>query len=250
MQSTTETTSPPSPLISRESLQTRAHATQLRTHLGAMAHLLQDDAALDASLRATLMAHPLAAADTTLDPSSRDVWLFGYGSLIWNPLIHFIAQRVTTIRGYHRKFCLFSRVNRGSPALPGLVLGLDRGGACTGVAYRIAAAEVWKELSLTWRREMMMNSYRAIWCAVEIDGAREYVLTFAIDRAHPACACALTEDEVVDRLARATGLQGSSAEYLYKTAQGLHSHGIVDLHIEALAAKVKARIETLPASSQ
>ena len=193
-----------------------------------MAHLLQDDAALDASLRATLAAHPLAAQDAAHDPSSRDVWLFGYGSLIWNPLVHFIEQRVATIRGYHRKFCLFSRVNRGSPALPGLVLGLDRGGACTGVAYRIAAAEVWKELSLTWRREMMMNSYRAIWCAVEIDGAREYVLTFAIDRAHPACACGLSEDEVVDRLACATGLQGSSADYLYKTAQGLRSRGIID----------------------
>ncbi|MBI2316304.1 MAG: gamma-glutamylcyclotransferase [Betaproteobacteria bacterium] len=103
--------------------------------------VLSDDE-LDASLQSLLATHP----------ENEDVWLFGYGSLIWNPIIHFRERHVAHLHGYHRRFCLWSHIGRGSLAHPGLVLGLDVGGCCRGVAFRIDGAHAAAELRLLWRR--------------------------------------------------------------------------------------------------
>src|SRR3989304_2361700 len=87
------------------------------------------DAELESSLQALLQTHP----------QGEDVWLFGYGSLIWNPILPFAERHVARLHGYHRRFCLWSHVNRGSLHKPGLVLGLDAGGCCRGVVFRIRA---------------------------------------------------------------------------------------------------------------
>ena len=111
--------------------------------------MLLSDEDLERSLKAAL------AERTMNDP----VWMFGYGSLIWNPLFAFAERRVAKVRGYHCGFYLWSRINRGSPERPGLILGLDRGGSCGGVAYRLHANAVAEEFKLLWRREMLVGTY-------------------------------------------------------------------------------------------
>src|SRR3970040_881301 len=120
------------------------------------------DAELDSSLQALLRCHP----------KGEDVWLFGYGSLIWNPIIQFEERHVARLHGYHRRFCLWSHVNRGSLHKPGLVLGLDAGGSCRGVVFRIGAKQAQSELPLLWRREMVLGAYCPRWVKVDM-GDRE-----------------------------------------------------------------------------
>ena len=100
-------------------------------------------------------------------PPGEDVWIFGYGSLLWNPLLEHDERRPATLRGFHRRFCLWSRMGRGTPDNPGLVLGLDLGGSCHGLAYRLPAAQAAGELRLLWHREMVSNSYTPRWVRVE-----------------------------------------------------------------------------------
>src|SRR5262249_59692085 len=131
---------------------------------------------VDNALRRALERSPLAAellSDEVLEHSlsaalssphrQPDVWLFAYGSLVWNPVLDFDERVVVTVHGYHRSFCLWSRINRGSPEKPGLVLGLDRGGRCTGLAYRVPARLAGGELRLLWRRRMLLGSYAPPW---------------------------------------------------------------------------------------
>ncbi len=120
------------------------------------------DEQLSDSLTAMLKARPKGAG----------WWVFAYGSLLWNPLFPFAEARPAILRGLHRRFCLRSLASRGTPDQPGLVLGLDRGGACTGVAYRLPAPVAMDELHLLWRREMVVGAYRPRWVRVR-SGERE-----------------------------------------------------------------------------
>ncbi|QJP17344.1 gamma-glutamylcyclotransferase [Starkeya sp. ORNL1] len=184
-----------------------------------------------ASLRATLDARPPG-----------DVWLFGYGSLIWNPTIEAIERRTARIEGWHRAFCLSASVGRGSPENPGLVLGLDEGGDCTGVAFRIAEEVVEPELTLLWRREMLSAAYEPQWLDL-LDGRGVQFargIAFTIDRGTQHYAGGLAEEDVVRRLATACGALGSAAEYLFHTCEGLRAHGIPDPVLELLEHRVHA----------
>src|SRR5262245_56917930 len=84
-----------------------------------------------------------------------DLWVFAYGSLMWNPLFRYVERRPATLLGFHRRFCLWSIAGRGTPERPGLVLGLDLGGQCSGLAYRVAGAHAAAELKHLWQREMV-----------------------------------------------------------------------------------------------
>jgi cation transport protein ChaC len=190
-----------------------------------LAPLLLSEAELEQSLQRVL-ASPHAA---------RDLWLFAYGSLVWNPVLSYTARTVATVHGYHRRFCLLSRVNRGTPELPGLVLALDRGGRCTGVAYRIPAREAEIELRLLWRREMLLGSYQTRWLRARLaDGAHVHALAFVVDRAGSAYAGRRSDAAIVKTLASATGRLGSGIEYLVRTHEGLAGEGIVDPHLARL----------------
>ena len=171
-----------------------------------------------------------------------ELWVFAYGSLIWNPVVHFVERRFARIHGWHRSFCLSTRAGRGSPETPGLVLGLDRGGACTGAAFRLEEATVEPELTLLWRREMVGGAYQPRFVPVRgKDGVPfGHAIAFTIRRDGMWYAGDLEEAEVVRRLATAEGGLGSSAEYLFATRDGLRSLGIRDRHIELLAAQVEA----------
>lgn len=192
-------------------------------------HVLTEKERAD-SLRAALAERPPG-----------DAWLFAYGSLIWNPLFSFVESRVATIQGWHRSFCLSVSAGRGTVEAPGLVLGLDTGGSCSGVAFRIAEETLEAELAMVWRREMLTGAYVPKWVeAFDADGERfGSALTFTIDPAGANYAGDLPREVIVSRIATATGFLGSSAEYLFQTADGLRKHGLADEELEGLASEVR-----------
>ena len=171
-----------------------------------------------------------------------DAWVFGYGSLMWNPAIDVVESKKAHVRGYHRMFCLTLHVGRGTTEQPGLMLGIDRGGSVTGVAHRIAAGAVESELSILWMREMLTGIYEPRWVNADVDGkGRTRALTFVINRYHPRYEGALAEDAAAARIAAATGPLGTNRDYLYRTARHLAELGIEDGPLHSLEAKVRAR---------
>ncbi|MDB5812768.1 MAG: ChaC family protein [Betaproteobacteria bacterium] len=170
--------------------------------------------------------------------STQDLWVFAYGSLIWNPLFHYIERQKVTIHGFHRSFCLRSRHGRGSVEEPGLMLGLDFGGCCNGVALRIPAAEVRHELMLVWRREMAIGSYAPRWINANAGDLKLRTVAFVVNHVHPHYAGKLPLETVVKTLATAKGKFGSGADYLYQTVDCLAKHGIRDSYLTQLRERV------------
>lgn len=185
---------------------------------------LLSDAALEASLQSVL-ASP---------HHQGDLWLFAYGSLIWNPAIEHVERRLATAHGYHRRFCLRSRLNRGTPERPGLVLGLDHGGSCRGMAYRIPAARAEAELRLLWRREMMLGSYVPRWLHGDAQGQSVRVLGFVVNHRSSGYAPNLPDEAILEILACSSGRFGRGLDYLRQTAAGLQASGIRDRYIARL----------------
>lgn len=193
---------------------------------------LLSDGALRASIDATLGAQPAAAPD---------VWLFAYGSLIWNPAIYFAEHQTGVVRGWHRRFCLSAPVGRGTPDRPGLVLGLDTGGECHGVAYRLCPRFGQEELLLVWRREMATRAYVPRWLEVCLaDGRRVAATAFAANKACPAYEGVLPTETVRARIATASGEWGSCADYLFRTAEALNAAGLRDPELADLVQQLKA----------
>jgi cation transport protein ChaC len=193
-------------------------------------HPLTDEQ-LSASLEATLKCKPAGS----------DWWVFAYGSLLWNPLFPFDEARPATLRGRHRRFCLWSLATRGTANQPGLVLGLDRGGSCHGVVYRLPASSARGELGLLWRREMVLGAYLPQWVTVRCGEKPLVALAFVVDRAHRQYAGRLPLGVQADVLASAEGAFGSSFDYLEHARVALVTHGIVDPYLEQLAGMVARR---------
>ncbi|MCR9070915.1 MAG: gamma-glutamylcyclotransferase [Alphaproteobacteria bacterium] len=193
----------------------------------------------------TLSDDELAASRASMFPPSgrpdRDVWLFGYGSLIWNPAIEFAEQRNATVRGLHRRFCLRTELGRGTPELPGLVLGLDRGGQCRGVAFRIPKDIAETELEIVWRREMVTYAYRPRWLKAATDEGPIDVIGFVINRTHDRYCGQLPEDDVAATIAHACGFLGPCCDYLFNTVDHLRDLGMPDTGLERLARRVAAK---------
>jgi cation transport protein ChaC len=188
------------------------------------------EAEQDASVAGLLDQHPRGA----------DVWLFGYGSLIWNPIVHHEERSVARLHGFHRSFCLWSHVNRGSRQKPGLVLGLDAGGSCRGVAFRIAGRQALDELRLLWRREMVLGAYQPRWSNVDTGRERLRAIAFFVNRSHPSYAGKLPPETVIRTLVSARGQLGTPAEYLLETVRGLNEHGVRDPYLLELRRRVLA----------
>ena len=187
-------------------------------------------AELEASLQALLADHP----------PGEDVWVFAYGSLIWNPIIQFRERHVATVHGYHRRFCLWSHIGRGSLAHPGLVLGLDAGGCCRGIAFRIDAVQAVGELRLVWRREMVLGSYSPRWVNITTGERQVRAIAFIVNRSHSSYAGRLPVEVVLKTMLSASGYLGTPAEYLLKTIQALLEHGVRDEYLLELRKRVLA----------
>ena len=169
-----------------------------------------------------------------------DVWLFGYGSLIWNPTIHFVERRVARVLGWHRAFCLAAPAGRGTLDNPGLFLGLDRGRHCDGVAFRISDDMAESELTVLWKREMLAGAYVPRWLDL-VDGHGNRFgsgIAFTVDSTYEHYDGGLEREQLVRRIATASGALGSSAEYLFQTCKGLTEHSIYDEDLERLRTEV------------
>ncbi len=176
---------------------------------------------------------------------SAGVWVFGYGSLIWNPAFHFTDRVAGTVHGFHRRFCLWAHLGRGRPEQPGLMLGLERGGSCRGVAYRIAPDAVHEELDILWRREMIGGAYRPRWVRVYTPAGAVRAITFTINPAHERYARGISDEEAAAAIARASGFLGACADYLINTVDHLAELGIHDRPLERLRDRVVAqRVES------
>ncbi len=171
-----------------------------------------------------------------------DLWVFAYGSLTWNPTFRFAERRRGRIHGYHRSFCLWSHVGRGTHDNPGLMLGLDRGGACAGALLRIAAADVEHESALLWAREMMVPVYRARWLAARTEAGPVRAVGFVVDRSCEQYAGRLPTERLVAAMATASGKLGSSFDYLRALTDELDTMGIRDRALSDLRARVEAKL--------
>jgi cation transport protein ChaC len=209
-----------------------------------------DPALLEAErLSAQALDRSLDAVLAGRDPRA-PLWIFAYGSLMWSPGFTCVARRVGTIYGFHRKFCLWSRINRGTPERPGLVLTLERGGSCRGLALRLASSVSRDELRALWTREMSLGSYHPRWIDCHAGADRIPVLTFIVNRTCSGYAGRLPMEAMVQAIATASGRFGTSAEYLFRTQAALESHGILDAHVKRLAERVKATLARSGATSR
>jgi cation transport protein ChaC len=168
-----------------------------------------------------------------------DAWVFGYGSLMWNPAIHVAESRPGSIYGYHRSFCFDMLLWRASPESPGLMLALDRGGSCHGVAYRITAEHMGSEFRILWMREMVGGIYQPRWVQVRMGHRAARAITFVANRAHRRYAGKLPEETIVHRIARAAGEFGTNRHYLFELEKHLESLGILDGPMHRLAKQVR-----------
>jgi glutathione-specific gamma-glutamylcyclotransferase len=176
-----------------------------------------------------------------LDLPRGDLWIFTYGSLMWDPGFRFAVAVPALLRGYHRAFCIYSSRYRGTVAAPGLVLGLDRGGACKGTAYCIAAADVPDALETLWLREMRRRVYLPRLLPVSMGAGRQTALTFLANRCHDGYAGQLELDTAATIIAACCGERGPNVDYLVNTLRHLDELGVRDRHLHDLLAAVRAR---------
>ncbi|AKI02584.1 uncharacterized protein involved in cation transport [Hoeflea sp. IMCC20628] len=175
-----------------------------------------------------------------------EFWLFGYGSLIWNPETAFEEKRLATAMGWRRSFCLGPDHRfRGSHDTPGLMMALDRGGQCKGMVYRLPRAGLEQELHRLIRRELsqLPSAFPWRWISVKTEQGPLRALTFAMDRNNVRYAAGLSDEETAAVLANACGFRGSMAEYLFSTVTMLESLGIHDRKLWRLQALVAEQIE-------
>lgn len=191
--------------------------------LGEPRHLTDDE-----------LATSLAGAFSHWDRQA-DLWMFGYGSLIWNPGMPAIESVRARVHGYHRGLYLWSRVNRGTPEVPGLVLALDRGGSCPGMAFRIDGGSAMPHLEALWKREMAMGSYRPAWLNCSLaDGRRIKALSFVMRREALTYTGKLEDAMVRHVFQRASGRYGTTRDYVTRTVAALRECGMPDLALEDL----------------
>jgi len=171
-----------------------------------------------------------------------EFWVFGYGSLMWRPGFVHEEHRLARVHGYRRALCVRSYVHRGTRACPGLVLGLDRGGSCLGVAFKVAEPLRDEVLAYLRERELVTNVYHERVVPVRFaDGEAVNAVVYVVDRSHPQYAGSLGVEEAAEIVLGATGEAGPNRDYLINTARHLGQLGIRDAWLEGVAAEVLRR---------
>jgi cation transport protein ChaC len=171
------------------------------------------------------------------------MWVFGYGSLLWNPGFEVAQSAVARLPGYHRSFCMRSIHHRGTLEDPGLVLALDRneGAACSGLALAVAAGREAETLAYLRERELISSAYLEKKLPVALaDGGEVTALTYVVDPGHGQYCGGLALEEQARIIAHAVGGRGPNAEYLFNTAAHLAQIGLSDPDLDWLAARVRA----------
>ena len=172
--------------------------------------------------------------------SMQQRWVFGYGSLMWRPGFEFVSETRARIRGFHRSLCVYSLHHRGTGDLPGLVLGLDRGGSCTGVAFQIAPSKWEATLAYLREREQVSRVYLEATRTVEIleRGKKVEAVVFIVDRAHPQYAGKLSHAHLLKHVMQGEGKMGHCRDYVMNTLAHLQQMNIRDKTLEAIGAEL------------
>jgi cation transport protein ChaC len=174
-------------------------------------------------------------------PKGRGFWVFGYGSLMWRPGFDYVEARPALLRGYHRAFCIKTTHYRGTPEKPGLVLGLDRGGACRGRVFCIAADKAQAAARYLHERELITGVYDPRWCNIETPQGPVKAVAYVADRKHPQYVGKLAERRIIEMIRRGVGVSGSNREYLAQTVRHLDELGIADGPLHRLQRLVEAK---------
>ncbi|GAC1338086.1 MAG: gamma-glutamylcyclotransferase [Beijerinckiaceae bacterium] len=164
-----------------------------------------------------------------------DLWVFGYGSLMWRPGFGFVERRLARLRGYHRALCVYSHVHRGTPERPGLVLGLDRGGSCCGIAFRVEAAKADAAIAYLRAREQVTSVYEERRVALQLDdGRRVQALTYVVDRLHAQYAGKLPFEAILAHVSGGIGQSGDNPAYIANTHRHLAELALRDTILERI----------------
>ncbi|RED22763.1 cation transport protein ChaC [Rhodopseudomonas thermotolerans] len=179
---------------------------------------------------------------TDSELSEGDLWVFGYGSLMWNPGFDFVERVPARLIGEHRALCVYSFVHRGTPEQPGLVLGLDRGGACRGIAFRVADPQRMATVAYLREREQVTSVYREVKRSVWLeDDARRRIsaLAYVVDRGHAQYAGRLSAAEQLRHVRQGHGRSGPNRDYVIATVKALEAQGCRDLPLHQLAEALR-----------
>ncbi|WP_420135065.1 gamma-glutamylcyclotransferase [Rhodopseudomonas sp.] len=184
---------------------------------------------------------------TDAELADGDLWVFGYGSLMWRPGFDFVEQVPARLIGEHRALCVYSFVHRGTPEQPGLVLGLDRGGACRGIAFRVADAQRMQTVAYLREREQVTSVYREVKRSVWLeDDARRRIsaLTYVVDRGHAQYAGRLSYAEQLRHVRQGHGRSGPNRDYVIATVKALETQGCRDVPLHQLAEALRDEAPT------
>jgi len=169
-----------------------------------------------------------------------DLWVFGYGSLMWSPEFTFEERRTGLVHGYHRALCILSRRYRGTPDRPGLVMGLCRGGSCWGMVFRVHNRRAKEVLDLLWKREMLNRVYTPKFVPVAMRGARRVqALTFVADTAHRQFVRELDVNGRARLVAQGVGQRGACVDYIRNTLDHMRELGVYNPHLVRILEAAK-----------
>ena len=164
----------------------------------------------------------------------QDLWIFGYASLIWRPDFEFAESRLASVHGWHRALRMWSRINRGTPEVPGLVFALLSGGQCRGVAYRVPCEQGRDVLARMWLREMVTGVYDPRWLPCRTSTGEVRALAFTLSRRSPSYTGPMTAAQYHAIFREASGRYGSTLDYVASTGRILADHGIPDRTLHRL----------------
>ena len=168
------------------------------------------------------------------------MWVFGFGSLVWNPGFPYAEARVGEVRGFARRFCVYTHDHRGTWDCPGLVLGLvpAEGNVCHGMGFRVAPGREAEVQAYLDQRELGDSVYERAWLPIQVGDREETALTYVADPEHPRCRTDFSAPEAAAIIRRAAGRSGPNTEYVARTWEGLRAIGVREPHLEALAEEL------------
>src|SRR6478752_3542039 len=189
-----------------------------------------------------------AKIPTEAEPATGELWVFGYGSLMWRPGFEFVERVPARLIGEHRALCVYSFVHRGTPEKPGLVLGLDRGGACRGSAFRVAEQNRAATVAYLRAREQVTSVYREVMRSVWLEnGARQRVsaLVYVVDRGHAQYAGRLSLSDQHRHVLQGHGQSGANRDYVTATVKAIEAEGFRDAQLHQLATMLHGEVHSL-----
>ncbi len=181
---------------------------------------------------------------TNAEHETGDLWVFGYGSLMWRPGFEALERVPARLIGLHRALCVYSFFHRGTPERPGLVLGLDRGGMCRGIAFRVAAARRAATVAYLRAREQVTSVYRETVRQIELEDRerrRVRALCYMVDRGHVQYAGRLTLEECLHHIRQGHGQSGANRDYVLETVRALEALGYREGDLHRLAERLKGQ---------